>query len=59
MTYLRREGGKFQLGSRDQLAIEICPLAPTWIPRHLPERTMGTARDLGKRPQPLPELSGR
>ena len=39
MTYLRREGGKFQLGSRDQLAIEICPLAPTWNPRHLPERT--------------------
>ena len=39
MTYLPSEVGKFQLGSRDQLAIEICPLAPTWNPRHLPERT--------------------
>ena len=39
MTYLRKDGSKFQLGSRDQLAIEICPLAPTWSPRHLPERT--------------------
>lgn len=39
MTYLRKDGGKFQLGSRDQLAIEICPLAPIRSPRHLPERT--------------------
>ena len=39
MTYLRKDGSKFQLGSRDQLAIEICPLAPTRSPRYLPERT--------------------
>ena len=39
MTYLRKDGSKFQLGSRDHLAIEICPLAVTWNPRYLPERT--------------------
>ena len=39
MTYLRKDGSKFQLGSRDQLAIEICPLAPTRRLRYLPERT--------------------
>ena len=39
MTYLRKDGSKFQLGSREHLAIEICPLAPTRRLRHLPERT--------------------